>query len=208
MRSGIKDNLVDEPTIGIIILAAGASTRMGTPKQLLPYQGRSFLSHTIEVAVASSCRPIVVVLGAHASRLRQEVGQFPVQVVENLQWAEGMSSSIQTGLQELSAVPEKIEAVVLVLCDQPFVSPQIINQLIESYRCTGKPIIASEYAGTLGVPVLFSHTFFSELTTLKEAGGAKRIIIKYAQEVLSIPFPEGAIDVDTPNDYEQFLTMV
>jgi len=192
---------------GLVILAAGASTRMGTPKQLLPYQGRSFLSHVVEAAVASICRPIAVVLGAYASRLKPELSQFPVQVVENPYWTEGMSSSIRAGIKAISTTPKKMDAVVLVLCDQPFISSQIINQLVETYYSTGKPVVASEYVGTLGVPALFNHTFFSKLTTLKGGEGAKQIMMKYLHDVFRVPFPLGAVDVDTPEDYEQFLLM-
>lgn len=192
-----------EPTVAIIILAAGASTRMGTPKQLLPYQGRCLLRQIADEAKASVCQPHVIVLGAYAQQMRHEVNQLSIQVVENLHWAEGMSGSIQTGIQSLNTMTDNIEAVVLAVCDQPFVSAQIINQLVEAYRSTGKPIIASEYSGTLGVPALFSHRFFSELTNLKETEGAKQIIKKYNHQVFCIPFPQGAIDIDTPNDYER-----
>lgn len=98
------------PTIGMIILAAGALSRMGTPKQLLLYRGCSFLSHIVEVALGSVCRPIVVVLGANAAQLKPELSQFPVQVGENSQWAEGMSSSIRVGIEALP-MSENIETV-------------------------------------------------------------------------------------------------
>lgn len=192
----------DKPTVAMIILAAGASVRMGTPKQLLSYRGRSLLRHITIEAIASVCEPIIVVLGAYAQQIRQEV-QLPVQVVENLDWNQGMSASIKSGIQELNTATNNIEAVVLAVCDQPFVSAQIINQLVEAYYYTEKPIIASEYSGTLGVPALFSHRFFSELRDLKETEGAKQIIKKYRYEVYCIPFPEGAIDIDTPNEYEK-----
>jgi molybdenum cofactor cytidylyltransferase len=193
------------PTIGIIILAAGASTRMGKPKQLLPYQGRSLLRHITEVAIASKNQPIVVVLGANAESIKPEICQLPVQIVENLQWASGMSSSIQAGV---NALGQNVEAVVITLCDQPFVSPEVINQLVEAYRLTNKAIVACEYAGTLGVPALFHHTFFSQLMTLKQGEGAKQIIKKYINEVTSIPFLQGKIDIDTPDDYEQLQIMI
>jgi molybdenum cofactor cytidylyltransferase len=196
---------MNSPRIGIIILAAGASTRMGTPKQLLPYQGRNFLQHTVEVAIASVCRPIILVLGAYAERIQQELSDFPVQVVENLQWNEGMSASIRVGISALNALDDKIEAVVLLVCDQPFVSAEIINQLVSAYHSTGKQIVASEYAGTLGVPALFSRRFFSELTSLREAQGAKKVIMKYPDDVFPISFFEGAIDIDTRKDYEQLM---
>jgi molybdenum cofactor cytidylyltransferase len=191
------------PAIGLIVLAAGASTRMGTPKQLLLYQGRSFVRHTVEVAVASICQPIIIVLGANAQRIKPEVSHFPVQIVENQQWSEGMSSSIRVGIEALNAVNPELEAVAIALCDQPFISSQIINQLVEAYYLTGKPIVACEYAGTLGVPALFSRTLFPELMALKTSQGAKQIINKHRHEVVGVPFPEGAIDIDTPEDYDQ-----
>lgn len=200
--------MVGEPAVGVVILAAGASTRMGTPKQLLPYRGRSLLRHAAETALTSVCHPIIVVLGANAERLRQEVKDLPVQVVENLRWVEGMSSSIRAGVAALDAEPDKTSAVVLALCDQPFVSAQVINHLVEAYHFTGKPVVASEYSGTLGVPALFSRTLFSEIKALRGGEGAKQVITKYAHDVLGVPFPEGAIDVDTPKDYEQFRSMV
>lgn len=196
-----------EPAVGVIILAAGASTRMGAPKQLLPYQASNLLCHTVEVALATY-QPIVVVLGAYAERMQIEVSHFPVQVVENSQWSEGMGSSIRVGIQALSPWLEELEAVVIVLCDQPFVSAQIINQLVETYQITGQAIVASEYAGTLGVPALFSCSLFSELMCLSGNHGAKQLIKKYCEQVSSVTFPQGAIDIDTPKDYEQLLIMV
>ena len=189
---------------------------MGTPKQLLLYQGCSFIRHITEVAIcalqqrfaiASVCQPITVVLGANAERIKPELNQLPVQIVENQQWEEGMSSSIRVGIEALLAMNPHLEAVAIALCDQPFVSPQTLNQLVEVYHFTGKPIIASEYAGTLGVPALFNRTLFSELMTLKSTEGAKQVIRKHIHEVYSVPFPEGAIDIDTPNDYEQLQTL-
>ncbi len=192
--------------IAIIILAAGASTRMGRPKQLLLYQGRSFVQSAAEMAIASVCEPVVVVLGANAEQIRSQVNQLPVNIVENLNWACGMSSSINSGIQFLNSLSQKIEAVVIILCDQPFLSTQVINQLVNAYHSTKKAIIASEYAGTLGVPALFSERFFSELTTLKENAGAKKVIHNHLDQVFSIPFPQGNIDIDTPKDYEQLLS--
>ena len=199
---------MNSSNIGLIILAAGASTRMGTSKQLLPYRGRSFVRHITEVAIASVCKPIAVVLGANAERIKPEISQLPVQIVENKQWDEGMSSSIRVGLEALLGVNQNIEAVAIALCDQPFVSSQTLDQIIEAYRFTGKPIIASKYAGTLGVPVLFNRTLFSELMALKSTEGAKQLVKRHIHEVFSVPFPEGAIDIDTPKDYEQFQTLI
>jgi molybdenum cofactor cytidylyltransferase len=199
---------MNSSTVGLIILAAGASTRMGTPKQLLPYRQRSFIRHITEVAIASVCQPIAVVLGAHAERIKPEISQLPVQIVENQQWAEGMSTSIRVGLEALLAMNPNLEAVAIALCDQPFVSFPILDRIVEAYHLTGKPIIASEYSGTLGVPALFNRTLFSELMTLKSTEGAKKLIKKHIHQVFSVPFAEGAIDIDTPKDYEQLQTLI
>ncbi|MDF5708481.1 MAG: nucleotidyltransferase family protein [Nostoc sp. S4] len=207
MESNTEQINNDKSTIAIMILAAGASTRMGTPKQLLLYQGRSFLQYIIEMAIASVCQPVVVILGANAEQIHPQIKQLPVKVVTNLDWACGMSSSIKSGIELLNNFSQKIEAVVITVCDQPFVSHQIINQLVNAYYSTKKPIIACEYAGTLGVPALFNHNFFSELAALKDSG-AKKVIHNNLNQVFSIPFPLGNIDIDTPKDYEQLLSTI
>jgi molybdenum cofactor cytidylyltransferase len=161
-----------------------------------------------EVAIASYCQPIAVVLGANAERIKPEISQLPIQIVENQQWEEGMSTSIRVGLEALLAMNPNLDAVAIALCDQPFVSFPTLERIVEAYRLTGKPIIASEYSGTLGVPALFNRTLFSELMTLKSTEGAKKLIKKHIHQVFSVPFPEGAIDIDTPKDYEQLQTLI
>lgn len=196
------------PQVGLIMLAAGASTRLGTPKQLLLYRGRSLLFHAAKTAIASVCEPVVIVLGAYAELLKQEVQDLPVQVVENPNWQQGMGASISTGIKAINPFSNNVEAVVLMLCDQPFVSVEIINNLVEIYRENHHVIVASEYQGTLGVPALFSSDLFGELLNLKSAGGAKTIMNKHSREVYGVAFAGGAIDIDTPRDYEAFLGMV
>jgi molybdenum cofactor cytidylyltransferase len=194
-----------QPTIGAVILAAGASTRMGTPKQLLYFKGRSLLRHTIEVA-AQECEPIVVVLGSHAEQIRNEIIQLPVVMVENQDWHLGMGASIRVGVNAVNHLSQNLEAVILLVCDQPFCD-RILNQLVSVYHTTRNPIIASQYAQTLGVPALFSRELFPELMNLDVEKGAKQIIQKYQHLVLSIPFEAGAIDIDTPEDYQRLQTI-
>lgn len=193
--------------VSLIILAAGASTRMGRPKQLLLYRDRSLLHYMTAVAIASGCQPIVVVLGAHAAQIRAESGieSLPVQIVENPQWYQGMGSSIQMGLTRLQTQNPITAAVVITLCDQPLISPELIQQLVEKYYLSRQPIAASEYTGTVGVPALFSRALFSELLALDPSAGAKQVIQTHLHETARVPFPEGAIDLDTLQDYEQFL---
>ncbi|WP_107666697.1 NTP transferase domain-containing protein [Cyanothece sp. BG0011] len=189
--------------IAVIILAAGASTRMGTAKQLLSYQGATLLSHTIETAIASICKPIIVVLGANEDKIKGNIDRSSVTVIKNKNWSLGMGSSIGVGIKYLSHYPQTIKAAVICVCDQPFLTAEIINNLVFAYQTTRKPIIVCTYANTYGVPVLFDAQFFSQLVSLNGKGGAKKIIKQYKNDVSFIPFPQGMIDIDTPEDYQQ-----
>ncbi len=206
LRSGTtheRTYIVMGKSIGLIVLAAGASTRMGTPKQLLLHGGRTFLRRSAATALASACHPVVVVLGAHAEQVQGELDRLPVLIVENRQWEEGMSSSIRVGLEALVAGGDEVDGAVIMLCDQPFVTVGVINELVETYRQTGKLIVASGYGEACGVPVLFSNELFVEIAALEGTQGAKLIIANHPFDVATVCFPEGAIDVDTPQDYER-----
>ena len=193
---------VKPPSVGLIILAAGASTRLGTPKQLLPFRGRSLLVHAYETALASVCRPVIVVVGAQAQRMRTVMQDLPAQVVENAAWSEGMGSSIRAGMAAAQDY-KGLEAVVLMVCDQPLLTPQVIDSLVQTHRATGKDIVASHYADTVGVPALFGASLFHELSELSGTEGAKRLLARYPDAVASVPFAGGSVDIDTAQDYAQ-----
>lgn len=207
------------PVIGIIILAAGASTRLGTPKQLLPYHGRSLLRHAAETALATECGPIVVVLGAQAQLLLTELHDLPVQTAENPGWEQGMGSSLRIGMQTLLApsTPE-MDAVLIMLCDQPLLTPTHLNSIINIFITTittssittsNEPhplIVASEYNQTSGVPALFSSHLFAELANLTGKEGAKQLLQRHRDKILTVPLPEAAIDIDTQEDYRRLNT--
>lgn len=189
-------------SVGIVILAAGASTRLGVAKQLLAFRGRSLLRHTVEEALGAGCGPVVVVLGAHAERLREEIGTLPVRVVVNPRWSEGMGTSIRTGIAALTGAGQdgEITAAVLAVCDQPFFSAAIVQELIAAHRRSGQAIAAGTYDGARGVPALFSRALFPELMALDGLEGARRVIQAHSDETLAVPFPEGAFDIDTAED--------
>ena len=192
--------------IAAVILAAGASTRMGTPKQLLQWQGKSLLRSITETAIAADCDPIIIVLGAAGDKIQAEVSDLPVQIVTNPEWQTGMGSSIRTGIQALVDRNMDVKATILLLCDQPFVSPQTIWQLRSIYDATHQSIVASSYQNTIGVPALFDRHLFSELLELHQLEGAKTVIRRYLGTVETIDFPQGSIDIDTPQDYQQILS--
>lgn len=192
--------------IGLVILAAGGSRRLGTPKQLLSYEGTSLLRRAAETAVASSCRPIVVVLGASAAQCLPELNDLPVSTVENAQWSEGMGSSIRLGLIAVQTQsPEPLDAVVLMLCDQPLLTAVTLEALVAEYRSTACRLAASEYGEDCGVPALFDCSLFPELLRLDGAQGAKQILRRYPAETHRISFADGAVDIDTRRDCEQFV---
>ncbi len=188
-------------SIAIVVLAAGASTRMGVPKQLLRVHGRSLVRHAVEAALGSSCRPVIVVLGAHGEAVQSELEGLPVRIVRNENWSQGLSTSIRAGIAALPSAPDSPEAIVLTLCDQPFVGADSIEALVAAYRSTGRPIVASQYGGTLGVPTLFSRALLPELLALEGDTGARQVIQAHASSVWPVPCPQGAVDLDTPEDH-------
>jgi molybdenum cofactor cytidylyltransferase len=184
--------------IGLILLAAGGSTRMGQPKQLLLYKNQTLLRRAAEQALAAGCDPVIVVLGSNAPRLRTELTNLPVHIMENPDWQQGMGTSIRTGL---SAMPP--QPVIITLCDQPLIDAAALKKLIDAHHSTNRPLIAAQYAGTLGVPALFSPEYFPALAALPNDTGAKQLLRQHADQVLPIPMEFAATDIDTPTDYQQ-----
>ena len=193
--------------IGAVILAAGPSTRMGTPKQLLEFDGKTLLRRAALVALEASCRPVIVVTGANAAASRESLRELDVREIENQQWQSGISSSVRAGIEELVTVSPEAKAAVMMLCDQPLVTPEIILGLISTHRETNCSIVASRYANSYGVPALFNHTHFAELRELKGDQGAKAIITRHLHQAHLLPFPDGDIDIDTPDDFERLESM-
>lgn len=186
---------------GLILLAAGGSTRMGEPKQLMDYHGKPLVRHAVDTALASACRPVIVVLGANAGAISEVVRDLPVETVTNLCWSEGMGTSIQAGGR--AAAGRELDGVILALADQPLVTAEIYNQLVAQHEMTGKPIVTSEYAGTVGVPVLFAREYFPHLLALRPEQGCKGVILAHEASALRISFPEAETDVDTPVDFQR-----
>jgi molybdenum cofactor cytidylyltransferase len=189
-------------TVGLLLLAAGSSSRLARPKQLLQYQDQTLLRRAAEVAAASPCRPLVLVTGALHDELLPEIDGLPFHVVRNDAWADGMGGSIAAGLAELEAASEaaKVDAVVVILCDQPLLSEEVLGQLIVQFQATGQPVVASAYGGTQGVPALFSRELFPQLLELRGATGARELLQQY-KHLPTVDFPGGVTDVDTEAQY-------
>ena len=189
--------------VALLLLAAGASTRMGQPKQLLPYHGRTLLRHAAETAVASGCAPLVLVTGALHEELLAEVADLPMQAVRNTEWESGLASSIRAGLAVVAA--QQPRAVLIMLADQPLLTPALLRQLVARQRQTQAPAVAAAYGDALGVPAVFGRSQFPALHQLRGAQGAGRLIAGLGEAVGRVPFPEGLLDVDTPAQYAALL---
>jgi len=189
--------------VAAIILAAGGSSRFGRVKQLLEFGGITLIERTISAARGAGCNPTVVVTGSDAAKIAEAINFETVSIVENENWNRGIGTSIRNGLQQLIELAPQTKAVVLLVSDQPFVTDEVVTGLIKLWRTQSKPIVASSYSETLGVPALFDASCFDELLQLADDSGAKPIIFKNADRVSDFPFAEGATDIDTPTDYEK-----
>ncbi|WP_288425356.1 nucleotidyltransferase family protein [uncultured Spirosoma sp.] len=187
--------------IATIILAAGGSSRLGQPKQLIQSNGETLVRRMAQQALALRAGPVVVVLGANQDRIMKELTGLAITTVVNPTWAEGMASSLRTGLRALDT--ESTEAFLVVLTDQPYVTADLLQQLIDTRQSTGRGIIASRYAepdGILGVPALFDNHYRREFLNLTGDTGARKLIQQYASDSTGIHFPLAGIDLDTPAD--------
>jgi molybdenum cofactor cytidylyltransferase len=188
--------------IGAVILAAGESSRLGQAKQLLPLRGKSFVRHIVDEASLAGCAPILVVVSPGAKAIEAQLNGTSALLVENNQFARGIGTSIRAGVQRIQD-NAAVHGLILLACDQPFVDANIIRQLVALREHTRQPIVASGYAGTLGIPALFDRSCFAELLSLDDSIGAKPVILSNRERVAEFLFSAGKIDIDTAQDYEK-----
>ena len=189
--------------VSAVVLAAGGSTRFGKPKQFALFQGETFIRRIVRAAIESDCAPVVVVAAEDSVHITSELTQFTVTIAMNPDWQRGLGSSIVVGIRHTMNLAPDLDAAILLTCDQPFVTAPVLAQLLQLRLTSGKPIIASAYAETIGIPALFDRTCFPDLLRLKGDSGAKGIILTRPQDVASFDFPSGEIDIDTPADYKK-----
>lgn len=186
-----------------IILAAGASTRLGQPKQLVPIEGEPLLLRTVRMAREADCAPILAVLGHESERIRVLLAGLSVVPVVNLDWPEGMGSSLRCSITMLAHIDPLPPAVLLLVCDQIALTAQFLRELRRAHASSRAGIAASRYAGRAGVPAIFSSRYYPEL---REAGGdrgARDVLQRYAADVELIDFVDGDKDLDTPDELRE-----
>jgi molybdenum cofactor cytidylyltransferase len=187
----------------IIILAAGNSSRLGRPKQLLLYQGKTLLSHVVAEALEASLEPVIVVTGAYHAEIESSLQGQPVALAYNPHWETGMGSGIVAGLHMALTIGPQLQAVIMAVCDQPYITSTLFHALIVKQASSGKGLIACVYSETTGTPVLFGQRYFKDLSALSGDAGAKQLLKRYPDDVATVPFPKGSIDVDTEEDLKK-----
>lgn len=173
---------------------------MGSPKQLLTLEGQPLLVRTVEAVLASPVWPVVVVLGAQAEMIRPTLAPYPVLVAENPAWPEGMASSLRVGIGTLQQFSRRLEAAVVLLCDQPALTAGTIERLLQAQADSGRTMVAARYAGRLGAPALFRREHFAALAALTGETGARDLLKADPDRVTAVDLPELAVDLDTPQD--------
>lgn len=191
---------------GIIILAAGNSSRMGETKQLMKFKNKTFLQYIIEEAKDAKLEPVICVTGYQTEQITKSIMDMGVSIVFNEQWPEGMGSGISAGIKQL--LLSDVDSVILAVSDQPYVSTGLFLKMQTLKNQSGKGIVASSYAGTLGTPVLFEKKYFDQLKSLNGNQGAKNIVKLNLPDVCPVEFEKGIIDIDTKEDYEKLISEI
>ncbi|MEI6086890.1 MAG: nucleotidyltransferase family protein [Bacteroidota bacterium] len=191
--------------LSVLILAAGAARRMNQAKMLLPFGNATILQtiidHTKDIKPDSIC----IVTGFYHQEIIANIQDDQIQFVYNELWEEGMSSSIKKGISHLISQNPEIMAVLILVADQPYISSNLLNEMTQLQEQTGKGIVAASYAGISGTPVLFSRDHFSNLEKLSGDKGARSILHQYQNDLITVDFPLGEIDIDTEDDYHKLL---
>jgi molybdenum cofactor cytidylyltransferase len=188
--------------VAAVVLAAGGSRRLGTPKQLVTFRGEPLVRRAAYAALGAGADPVAVVIRSGDDAVAAVVAELPVELVENAAAAGGMATSVQAGVAYLRTSVADLGAILLLACDQPMVDASYLEALLHVWRRTGRPIAASEYGGVPGVPCVVAAELMDELLALEGDTGARGVIRRDPNRVAVVPFPGGAVDVDTAEDLE------
>lgn len=195
----------ESENIGVVILAAGSSSRLGRPKQLVKFKDKPLLQHVIDTIDPYRFSPSLLVLGANGQKVLKSINPKKSTVIENENWSEGIASSIRLGVSESMEMNETLDGILFLLSDQPFVSRALIEELLESHMNGNQQITACSYKDNIGVPAILGKAFFPQLLKLKGDVGAKKIIAQNLDDVQRVIFNRGSFDVDTEEDVHKLL---
>ena len=192
-------NAEDGDSLHVIVLAAGASTRFGSPKQFVRVNGKPLLHTAVARAVEIAGHAVAVVLGAHAAEIAPLLRHTSASVIINRDWREGIASSIRAGVLRL---PGACAGVMLVLADQPAVTAGDLRRLAQAWRRQPEYIVAAQYGTVTGAPAIFPRSCFVDLLSLRGDQGARLLLRRYSDRVVRVPMESAALDIDTPEDLQ------
>ena len=193
------------PELGGIVLAAGGSSRLGRPKQLLVYRGQTLVHRAARAMIDAGCDPAVVVLGAEADHIAAELHELPVQVVVNPHWTRGIGSSVKAGAAAAISARPSITTIVLLPCDQPLITAVTLKKLVRAHREAGASLSVCDAGGVLGPPVVIDRSQFDQLMAIEDAEGLRQLWKTGRPDVLRFPSADGFRDIDTEADYQSLL---
>jgi molybdenum cofactor cytidylyltransferase len=208
--SHLLTNLNNTFTIATLILAAGESSRMGTPKQLLKWKDSTILETVITNVLKSKSAHNLVILGAHYDAIQSKIENYNIETLYNEHWKKGLGNSLAFGIKQLQK-NYQVDGVLIVLADQPLIDSDYLNTLINTFEVGKKQIIASDYGPDtsgekLGVPALFDICYFEELSKLDNDRGAKKTIMEHIENVITVNASQLISDIDTMEDYERLYS--
>lgn len=192
--------------VAIIILAAGKSSRMGVPKQAIEINGKSFIENTVDVALSLNCEQVTVVVGANKESFVGKLEGLPITIIDNPNWEKGMGSSIKMGLIGSYMVNKNLTGALVLTTDMPYVDKSLLSIMLSQSNSQQHDIVACKYGCTGGVPAFFSSKIFNDILDLSDKEGAKRLILDNKERTYWVDFPQGKIDLDTPQDVQKYLS--
>tara|TARA_R110002049_G_scaffold248695_4_gene423171 strand:+ start:9471 stop:10076 length:606 start_codon:yes stop_codon:yes gene_type:complete len=191
--------------IAVVVLAAGSSKRMETPKQLLKWGNGTLITHTIQTALKLNTDSVYVVLGANFQLIKKTINHFSITILNNENWEQGLGTSIACASKHIQKQKPKIDAVLFILADQPFITSDYLNELVSSFSPHKNQIIASSYQNRkYGVPALFDAFYFEQLSKLKDDFGARNILKENESFMKALKPPVKNVDLDFKEDYDRF----
>ncbi len=188
--------------VGVLILAAGNSSRMGSIKQLLPWENTTMIGHVVHQAEVSNASEVLVVLGANFDLIKNKMSFKKADFIENKNWKLGLGSSISCGVQYVLSKWGSLNGILVMLADQPLIDTSYLNLMIDKFETSEKGIIATKYKSRVGVPAIFSQLYFKELAELGDDFGAKKIIAKHKDDIFEMEGKGKTEDIDTLEDYK------
>ncbi len=189
--------------VGIVILAAGSSSRLGKPKQLVEIDGKTLIRRICETAISLDRGKVVVITGAYQEEIADDIHDLEVNILHNKLWNDGMASSIHVGIEYLTLL--EYNAALLLVCDQIKITRDLLMEIIDAWSFQGYNLVCCVYGEQLGTPALFGKSLFGDLMQLSGDKGAKAVLLTYIEKAKKIPFDGGVIDIDTPEDLKNFL---